>query len=359
MENIPKISINEVFSYIYNNKLPFKLFNKINDIIKTHITSDDLIEFMQKQKIPPIRNLKSKKLIVDESKRSCKRFTFGKDIVKYFIPDIEKYLKKLLIRPHNIHEISDLKIDETHGDILYYDNCGFFKKHRDQVPKKSSHENTDYIYTWKMYTLIISLDTTQKTNNGNTIVWTIDNNFNSKKYNYAKYKLHIGKYNSIPHSYKLDKSDMLLFPSEVIHEASALLEGEMTLKLKLDVWIKTSNCISFPYKFNFIECKCCLCKPKLTYRKKIILRVLQKLDIYLKFDILEYLDIFKPVNRCLYKYFNIRRPFYNNYFCSCVNCVEYDINQDEEEKYDLQQQDYDDDDNYDMCNGYEYDDRFY
>lgn len=354
MENIPKIGNNETFSIIYNNKLPLNLFGKINNIIKNHINNDDLIEFMQKQKVPPIRDLKSNKLIVDERKRSCKRFTFGKDIVKYFIPDIEKYLKELLINPNNIHAVNDLKIDKTHGDILYYDNCGFFKKHRDQVPKKPLNNN--YMYSWKMYTLIISLDTTQKTNNGNTIIWTIDNNFNSEKYNYAKYKLRYGRYNCMPHSFKLNKGDMLLFPSKVIHEASSLLEDEMTLKLKLDVWIKTHNCISFPSKINFINCKCSFCKPKLTYRKKTILKGLQKLDKYLKLEILEYLDIFKSVDRCLYKYFKVKRPLYNN-LCSCVKCVEYDINQDEEEKYNLQQQYYDDND-YDMCNGYEYDDRY-
>ena len=50
MENIPKIGDNETFSLIYNNKLPLNLFGKINNIIKNHITNDNLIEFMQKQK---------------------------------------------------------------------------------------------------------------------------------------------------------------------------------------------------------------------------------------------------------------------------------------------------------------------
>lgn len=349
--NIPKIGDNEVNSLIYNNKLPLKLFNKINDIIKTHITLDNLIEFMKKQKIPPIRDLKSNKLIVDENKRSCKRFTFGKDIVKHFIPDIEEYLKELLLKPKNKHAVNDLKIDKSHGDILYYDNCGFFKKHKDQVPKKPTQ---DFLNSWKMYTLLISLDTTQKTNNGNTIIWTIDNNFNSMKYNYAKYNLRHGIYNCIPHSFKLNKGDMLLFPSEVIHEATALLENEMTLKLKLDIWLKTYNCISFPYKIDFKECKCSLCRPEYSYRQTIILKALKNINKYLKRDILEYLDFFKPIDRCLYKYFKLKRPLYNN-LCSCVNCVEYDIYQDEEEKYNLQQQYYDDD-VYDMCNGYEYED---
>lgn len=350
IEFIPKIGSNEANSLIYNNKLPFKLFNKINDIIKTHITPDNLIEFMQKQKIPPIRNIILNKLVVDESKRSCKRFTFGKDIVKCFIPYIEKYLKELLLKPSNVHAVDDLKIDETHGDILYYDNCGFFKRHIDQVQKKSMNKTKYSFKSWKMYTLIISLDTTQKTNNGNTIVWTIDNNFNNDRYYYSKHALSDYRYRCMPHSFKLNKGDMLLFPSEVIHEASALLKDEMTLKLKLDVWLNTYNGIIFPYKVNFKECKCSLCRPEPSYRQTIILKALKNVNKYLKKDILEYLDFFKSIDRCLYKYFKIKRPLYNN-LCSCVNCVEYDIYQEEEAHRKYRDLDYDEY-SYDMCNGY-------
>lgn len=355
--NIPKIGTNEIETIISYERLPLNLFNKINEIINTYITSDNLIEFMKSQKVPPIRDLKSKKLIVDESKRSCRRFTFGKDIIKYFIPDIEKYLKHHLKLMYNIDNV---EIDKTHGDILYYDNCGFFNKHKDQVPEKETSSKFKN-HKWAMYTLIVYLDTTQTTNNGNTIIWTVDDNFNKKQNCGLKYLMY--GYNCVPHSFKLNKGDMLLFQSDVVHEASALLENEMTLKLKLDVWLKVFNknmILIFSSKNNDIDCKCVLCKPKLTYRKKIILKALNRLDKYLQLNILEYIDFFKINDRCLYKYFNINKTstYKNNKFCSCIKCIshnnKYNVEYNNRDSYD-----YYDENEYEMCNGYDLNDMYY
>ena len=41
-----------------------------------------------------------------------------------------------------------------------------------------------------MYTLIVCLDTTQTTNNGATIIWTVDNNFNKKQNCGLKYNIY-------------------------------------------------------------------------------------------------------------------------------------------------------------------------
>ena len=70
--------------------------------------------------------------MVDTDKRNCKRFTFGKDIVTHFSSIIEPYLKDFFSESKSIF---DIKIEPSHGDILYYENGDFFKKHKDAVPK--------------------------------------------------------------------------------------------------------------------------------------------------------------------------------------------------------------------------------
>jgi hypothetical protein len=325
---------------------------------------------MKGQKTPPIRDSKTKKLVVDEEKRQCKRFTFGKDIIKHFSDIVEPFLQDFLDYDPNIQEV---KVDPTHGDILYYDKGGFFKKHRDQVPEKCpfypdkfrkyyNSNRIDYSEPkgyydrndWKMYTLIVCLDTTQDTNDGNTLIWSVDNEILFSK-DISQYIFFINEYSTICHSFKLNKMDFLLFSSESVHEATPLLQDKMTLKLKLDVWIRNWG---WGERFERYKCPCTLCEKPLTYRRQLILRALSPLNKYLTKNILDYTDFLKPVDRCIYKTLNIKKQsLYNNLMCSCIKCIgdviKYELERDAEYSDDYGYcNDYDDD--YDMCNGYEY-----
>jgi len=300
-------------------------------------------------------------------KRQCKRFTFGKDIIGHFNDIVEPFLQEFLSYDPNIQEV---KVDPIHGDILYYDKGGFFKKHRDQVPETCPfypEKFRKYVFEgkledpqpakfyfeedWSMYTLIICLDTTQDTNDGNTLVWSVDNELLFSENNNL-YSSYARGFPAICHSFKLNKMDFLLFSSESVHEATPLLQDKMTLKLKLDVWIRN---LDWNKQFERYKCPCVLCAPPITYRSQIIMKALFPLSKYLTKDILDYLD--KPVNRCVFKTLNIKKQSYGTFFmCTCIDCIEDIIKyeqQREAEEYDSYGDCNDYYDHYDMCNGYD------
>jgi hypothetical protein len=368
---IPTISYELLHTITRSSLLPNNIFDNILKIINKYITNDDLIKFMREQNIPPIRNLKTDKLVVDIEKRKCTRYTFGKDIVKHFADIIEPYLQDFLSYDPLIKEI---KVDPTHGDILYYDNEGFFKKHRDKVKECPFYpfyhtrmydsknlpiypKNYYESYEWTMYTFIVSLDTNQKMNNGNTLVWSCNNEFKfsvNQTMMFEYYSVLSNLY-EICHSFKLKKKDWLLFPSEAIHEASSLKKDEMTLKLKLDIWIR------IPYsdeKLKRYKCPCTLCYPTLTYRRKLILKSLKGLNYDVMKNILDYIDFDKSVDRCLYKYFKVTNyDMLSDNICSCMSCISRAVEKNQEECSQYQQFSYMEYDypgeEYDMCNGYE------
>lgn len=377
MESIPKLNGLECETIIRSSALPKIIFNDINEQIINHITSDDLVDFMKSQKTPPIRDSKTNELIVDTSKRQCKRFTFGKHIIKHFANIVEPYLKEFL---YYDEKIKDIKVDPSHGDILYYDEGGFFKKHRDQVPDicpfypkefKEYYENfrlddkkpKNYYERneWTMYTFIVCLDTTQDTNDGNTIVWSVDDNIRFSQ-NISEHSYYLSGLPAICHSFKLNKMNWLLFSSESVHEASPLLKDKMTLKLKLDVWLRYSKFYEFYefYEFQRYKCPCSSCSIPLTYRQKVILRYLTRFDKHLTRHILEYSDFTPTLDRCVYKALNITgENLWRKEMCSCVSCMDniikehYTYVEDEQESYG-DCNDYDDYDDYHMCNGYEH-----
>ena len=332
------------------------LFNKLTNIINTKITDESLESFMKKQKVPPIRDKKTNKLIVDINRRNCKRYTFNTEIVKYFKPIIESYLKDYFM---NNPMLIDIKMNMTHGDILYYESGDFFEKYRDIIPKcpyypyhgiyprlgdEDDKENNKFLKEWyskndwNMYSLIICLDSTQDTNNGNTIVWFKDHKLNKF------IDMNLQGQPSIPQSFRLKKMNWLLFPGSELHEVTAIDEGKMNIKLKFDIWIRTKDKyyndiihldIESMTKKNaqcqqIYRCKCEYCKQPLTYRRKVILRALKNINNYIKKIILDYLDFFSLKDRCLYKMFGIKNKMIGienkhlypyNLICSCYECM--------------------------------------
>ena len=363
---ISKISYNDSYLAIICDYFNIKLFDKLTNIIKTKITNDSLLEFMKQQKVPPIRDKKSKKLIVDINRRDCKRYTFNSQIVKLFSPILESYFTKYFM---DNSSILDIKIDPTHGDILYYENGDFFGKHKDTIPKcpyypyygiyprlGDDDEFSKNWYSerhWNMYSLIICLDTTQDNDNGNTLVWLKDhklngfNIFNKTNNNYA-----------ISHSFRLKKMNWLLFPASSLHEVTAIDQNKMNIKLKFDVWIRIKDEYDdIDYnKRKIYRCPCSYCKQPLTYRRKVILKALYNINYDIKKEILEYLDFFSLKDRCVYKNLGINLKINNyqnavNAICSCKRCMNILV-----DYYDKISEEYDDlssDSDYGMCNDYD------
>lgn len=374
---VPKLSYNDTHNIVICNHFNLNLFKELNNIIKTKITDESLLDFMKKQKIPPIRDKKTNKIIVDTNRRNCKRYTFNSNIVKDFNPILESYFKFFF---RNDNMVIDIKVDPTHGDILYYENGDFFGKHKDTIPKcpyypyhgiyprlgdEDDEENNKFLKEWypneewEMYSLIICLDSTQDNDNGNTIVWLKDHKLNCFNNN------DICGFISMPHSFRLKKMDWLLFPASSLHEVTAIDQGKMNIKLKFDIWlrIKSVEYDVFSDIDTIVEdinkkvsnkqvyrCKCEYCKQPLTYRRKLILRALYNINNDIKKIILDYLDFFSLKDRCLYKMFGIKNNYINGIIgimCSCHDCIEFmRINKI------LIYEDYSSDEYSSMCNDY-------
>ena len=110
--------------------------------------------------LAPITKKSTNQTFVDESKRICFRKTFGTDIVEQIndliIDDIKKFAQSPFISPDNII------FDPSHGDILYYTEGCFFGNHRDTISKPPKHIPRDEQHMYKMYSIIIGLDSNIK-----------------------------------------------------------------------------------------------------------------------------------------------------------------------------------------------------
>lgn len=207
-----------------------------------------------------VTSKKTRHTRVDKSKRICFRKTFDTKIVKQIndviLSDIKEKAKSLLISPQQI------VIDESHGDILYYDEDGFFSPHRDTVNKKENLEG------WRMYSLIVGIDSNilnrSKVNDGNTVVY-----LPSRSYVIDKKKINLTK-KMIPHSFpdSCMPRHFLVFPAESLHSSTRIAQKDgYKMALKLDLWLKisqiktvlTKNIQMYPFTR---ECMCKLCNPR-------------------------------------------------------------------------------------------------
>ena len=150
----------------------------------------------------------------------------------------------------------------------------------------------------------------------------------------------------------------LLFPASTLHEVTAINQNKMNIKLKFDVWIRIKNeydDINYDER-KIYRCPCSNCKQPLTYRRKVILKALYNINYDIKKTILEYLDFFSMKDRCFYSALGIKFEIKNdkdsiNILCSCKRCQDILISH--YDKISMEHDDYDDSDDYSMCNDYD------
>lgn len=199
-----------------------------------------ILKCMRTKKYAPVAKRTTGQKRIDKKKRLCRRITFGKDTVssleEYILPILEKNIERT---------VGDkIFIDPTHCDILFYEQGGVFKQHKDKVntfpyPKKNDGR-------WRMYTCIIGLDSNLEemslTEDGNTcvylpsnstaIAWEIDGRLYSD-YSDCERLLsrHLFAEGCI-------QGGLLVFPSESLHASRKIMQKNgYKLALKLDVWI--------------------------------------------------------------------------------------------------------------------------
>jgi len=187
---------------------------------------------------------------VNVFKRNSRSVTFNHEIVgqitEEILPCIKSFAQSLTIPPEQII------IDQSHGDILYYEDGCFFSDHRDQINVypaeiKISKERSK----WRMYSLIVSLDSNIiDSYEGATKVylpsrsWILDEKIYQLSSNFLREdgKRTINGKKTIPHVFTQSCRPMhfVIFPSEALHGSCEISRGNNLYKmaLKLDLWLK-------------------------------------------------------------------------------------------------------------------------
>lgn len=355
---------------------------------------------------------KGSKVSVDLSKRDCRRITFGPDIVNQ-IWDLLKSNMCHAVKNQSCIKVEDVRIDPTHGDILFYEEGGKFDIHRDGQSEFPYGENPLDEFgnpMWIMCSVLIGLHSNLTSENilrgdGNTMVYLPDVNYARlhgsllEEHSFDSRWMEAHKFvdSVVPGSY-------VIVPSSAKHSSLPIMQKRgFKLTLKIDVWVKQdlnykyplskpvvfdTMTIDDPYRLyqhlsmNKPNCKCNLCCPY-QFARKALKDILLQTDLVKKLpeDILWYASGFlfpdeNQVSRNLpcHERYPLHCTRYMN--CTCEECIRktYDIpdwddhdvwgDHDEWDDHD----DWDDHDEWDdhynhhsdseesFCNGYEYDD---
>jgi hypothetical protein len=285
----------------YENKIKF---------IKRNMVNENFASIMNKE---------THDLYVDTSKRMCYKKIFGgeilKEIEKLIMPSIINQTKKLLIKP------VEIILEQSHGDILYYDNGGFIDNHRD-IESNFKQGNSE----WKMHTIIVGLDSdivARRKKIIKTYATICKGNYNRNEGATKVYLPHrscllqkkIYQVKLIEHIYEQSciPAHFVVFPATALHSSIPITNG-YKLALKLDVWMKIPNITN---KINELsmhaytkECVCVLCKNDYTYilKNKVSNDILTLINEYVA-------DGCNIRNECIC---NNRTIYYCQ--CGCYNC---------------------------------------
>lgn len=328
---------------------------------------------------------KGSKVFVDLSKRDCRRITFGSSVVH----DIWKLIQPNICRAvqnQSRIKVGDVRIDETHGDILFYEEGGKFDIHRDGQTEFPYGENPLDEYgkpMWVMCSVLIGLHSNLTSENilrgdGNTMVYLPDVNYARL---YGSLQSHmttpygvgadpVNKYME-PHKFveSVIQGSYVIMPSSAKHSSLRIMQkGGFKMALKLDLWLRQdldykypsadpvvfeTMTIDDPYHMyqhlsrNKPNCQCNLCCPNKFARKalKELLLHDQILGRKLPEDILWYTSGFlfpdeSQVSRNLP--YHERHPDDSYYYtasmkCTCEECIGHTHNRTDLSQFEQEQ----------------------
>ena len=218
---------------------------------------------MQNSKQAVIQNRNTGNVYIDETKRNCNRITFGTDITKKIIPFIESDIKNSFYKLNTINIPKEIKIDDSHFDILYYGKNGHFNLHRDGIPENPYKDNR-----WKFYSMIIGLDSNldntidgTATVDGATMVYLPSREFMYRITFDKEYaNKYIGKEMQC-HAFNqtCKQSQFVIFPAGALHSSLNINQDDkFKMALKIDLWCKQPTIVEKSLSY-FHECKCMLC----------------------------------------------------------------------------------------------------
>lgn len=237
----------------------------------SEITLEQIKEQMTEQQKAVIAFTKTGDTFVDISRRDCNRLTFNRDVMETLHDQILNIIfddsLKLPV------DKRDVRLEMTHGDILYYQEGGFFEYHRDGDIRDGISDEYD------QYSMVLCLDSgeTNRFENYSGCTSVVLPTIN--KLIYDQVIRH--ERGSVKRSVDMDihtypqtcmKNYFVVFPSNALHKSHGVQRGDFKLALKFDIFIKkrvfTLEKAYLHVKRNYY-CSCMECSPYL-YKKETI-----------------------------------------------------------------------------------------
>jgi len=198
------------------------------DVMGLEKTLTGMRDFMKSQEKADLHNKVSKEDYVDTSKRNCNRFTFDDKTVAKLAPIFEAKVSNSVELP------TEVKVEPSHGDVLYYPEGGEFKWHTDEVP-----ECPFEFGKWSFCSMIYCLDSSGQT--GSTVVHIASEDYRRNSY----YELEGVENDTTDRYFKesVTPGHFLIFPATVPHKSMPIKRTWVSsdpfkMALKLDFWVK-------------------------------------------------------------------------------------------------------------------------
>lgn len=307
------------------------------------ITLEQIKERMMEERKAVISSMRTGTTFVDMEKRDCNRLTFDRDVMETLHDQILNIVfddsLKLPI------DKRDVRLEMTHGDILYYQEGGFFEYHRDGDIRDDISDEYD------QYSMILCLDSgeTDRFENYSGCTSVILPTINKLIYDQFIKQTKV----TIKQSVRMDvhtypqtcmKNYFVVFPSNALHKSHSIVRGDFKLALKFDVFIKkrvfTLEKADLHVRRNYY-CSCMECSPYLYKEETIDLIAPSTDENRLKRVVLD-LSNKKTLCKCSYKccgYCCI---------CTCSKCIINDLKMcdycqhysEDEDKYEKYDEDY-------------------
>jgi hypothetical protein len=272
---------------------------------------------------------------ISAAKQNCHKKTLDHAIVRQIsdllMPDIRIQASKLTIPPTNII------IDPTHGDLLYYDERSrFVVKAKARCSKETKEYQYDYLSSWRHYYMIIGIHSNishrTKVNDGAIEIYIPSRALPILgmwiKTKGKKLTQHIYADGYLPGRF-------LIFPADALHRDVKISQKGYKLILKLNLWLKlpslTPESINelSAQSFN-VECTCRRCNSgKLLLNQLIrsLIKHIDKLCANILIIIAEYcIDTIRQECTCVDEQFIARNypytdPYTDPCSCTCFKCI--------------------------------------
>ena len=199
--------------------------NQVFDVLVKDLPScgsneDSLKSFVKKQGEATVTSRVSGEEVVVPSRRQCKRWTFGEELVSRLDDIVLKSVAAMSTLGPPDFDVVNVK---SHGDVLVYEEGDFFREHRDTIEDKPPLVcPEDYFH----YTLLLALYDTEE--GGETGIITPMEGVQKK----------------VLYTETTSKGRFLLFPSEQMHFGNEIKSGTKMI-LKMDYWINIPICEGF------------------------------------------------------------------------------------------------------------------